>query len=80
MPDEFGPDATVFAATVLHVSVPGRAPPFALAYVDVDDGPRILAHVDSRRRRAGPGARVRLVGRNADGDPVVRELAEGVAP
>jgi uncharacterized OB-fold protein len=77
VPDEFGPDATVFAATVLHVSVPGRAAPYALAYVDVDEGPRILTHVDSVDVALAPGARVTLVGRNADGDPLVRQIAEG---
>lgn len=41
----FGPGGTVWSATVLRVPVPGRTPPYAAAYVDLDGhGPRILAH------------------------------------
>jgi uncharacterized OB-fold protein len=80
VPAEFGPGATVFAATVLRVPVPGREPPYALAYVDVDDGPRILAHVDRTDAALVPGARVALVGRTAEGDPLVSETDAGVAP
>lgn len=68
-PSTFGPGATVWSATTVHIRVGDREPPFALAYVDLDDGPRILAHV------AGPhtpsvGAAVRVVG-ESDGDVVV---------
>jgi uncharacterized OB-fold protein len=69
-PDEIGPGGTVFSATVLRIPVPGRTPPLALAYVDLDDGPRILTHVDAAVAVA-PGSRVRLVGRTGDGDPLV---------
>ena len=69
----FGPLATVFAATVLRVPVPGRAPPYALAYVDVDDGPRLLVHVDRTDGALAPGTRVRLAGSTDDGDPLVAE-------
>jgi uncharacterized OB-fold protein len=77
VPAEFGPGATVFAATVLRIPVPGRAPPYALAYVDVDDGPRILAHVDRTDAALTPGTRVALRGRSAEGDPLVGEVAAG---
>ena len=40
---EFKPEGTVWASTVVRVPVPGREPPYGLAYVDVDDGPRVLA-------------------------------------
>jgi uncharacterized OB-fold protein len=80
VPAEFGPGATVFAATVLRIPVPGREPPYALAYVDVDDGPRILAHVDRTDAALVPGARVALVGRTAEGDPLVSETSAGVSP
>lgn len=46
---EFGPTGTVFAATVVHIGLPGRPPPYGLAYVDLDEGPRILAHGYSNR-------------------------------
>lgn len=67
----FGPGAVVFAATVLRVPVPGRTPPYGLAYVDLDDGPRILAHVDQTARALRPHERVSLMGVTAEGDPLV---------
>ncbi len=67
----FGPQGTVFSSTVLRIPVPGRTPPFTLAYVDVDDGPRILAHVDDSDEALVPGSRVALSGWNGLGDPVV---------
>ncbi|WP_420637970.1 Zn-ribbon domain-containing OB-fold protein [Candidatus Poriferisocius sp.] len=70
-PADFGPAATVFSSTVLRIPVPGRPPPFTLAYVDVDDGPRILAHVHGPDEALVPGCRVRLAGWNGHGDPVV---------
>lgn len=70
-PTSFGPDATVFAATVLRVPVPGRTPPYGLAYIDLDDGPRILAHTDVTDAALVPGSRVRLIGTTAEGDPCV---------
>lgn len=70
-PAAFGPGATVFAATVLRVPVPGRTPPYGLAYVDLDDGPRILAHADVTDAALVPGSRVHLIGTTADGDPCV---------
>ncbi|MCY4271688.1 MAG: OB-fold domain-containing protein, partial [bacterium] len=68
------PRGTVFSSTVLRIPVPERTPPFALAYVDVDDGPRILAHVDGAGEGPAPGSRVALSGWTELGDPVVREL------
>jgi uncharacterized protein len=43
-PARFGPGGTVWSATVVRIPVAGRTPPYALAYVDLDDGPRVLAH------------------------------------
>jgi uncharacterized OB-fold protein len=55
---------------VVRVPVPGRTPPYALAYVDLDDGPRVLAHADD----AVPiGARVRLA-ESAQGDVRIEVL------
>jgi uncharacterized protein len=69
----FGPDGAVWAATVVRIPLPGREPPYALAYVDLDDGPRLLAHVmGSAAPRAG--TRVRLAGPSAAGDPQVEVL------
>jgi uncharacterized protein len=71
-PADFGPDGTVWSSTVVRIPVPGRTPPYGLVYVDLDAGPRLLAHV------AGPapiGARVRLVRPTAGGDPQVEVAA-----
>ena len=69
----FGPGGTVFSSTVLHIPVPERPPPTCLAYVDVDDGPRILAHVELALGVAPlPGDQVFLAGRNSLGDPIVK--------
>lgn len=43
-PSAAGPQGRVWASTVVRIPVPGRAPPYGLAYVDLDDGPRVLAH------------------------------------
>ena len=73
-PATFGPGGTVFSSTVLRIPVPGRTPPFTLAYVDVDDGPRILAHVGGLDEALVPESRVALSGWTELGDPVVRGL------
>lgn len=65
----FGPGGVVWAHTTLHISVAGRAPGYTLAYVDLDDGPRILAHVEGGRPAVG--SRVRVAGTTAEGDPLV---------
>lgn len=70
-PAEFGPLGTVWSATVVRIPVPGRTPPYGLAYVDLDHGPRILAHVAGTGHGVPIGARVRLLPADADGDPRV---------
>lgn len=65
-PARFGPEGTVWASTVVHLPVLDREPPFALAYVDLDDGPRVLAHLPSEEIVA-PGTRVAVTG-DDDGD------------
>ena len=69
-PARFGPEGTVWSATVVRVAVPGRTPPYGLAYVDLDDGPRILAHTEGDAP-VPIGSRVRLVADGDDGDVVV---------
>lgn len=61
-PAEFGPLGSVWASTVVHLSAPGRPCPYTLAYVDVDDGPRVLGHVPSPPGpgRLAAGTRVRV--------------------
>ncbi|HEX8754087.1 MAG TPA: OB-fold domain-containing protein, partial [Solirubrobacterales bacterium] len=54
-----GPLGTVWAATVVRIPVPGREPPYGLAYVDLEDGPRVLAHAPGEEPLA-VGSAVRL--------------------
>jgi uncharacterized OB-fold protein len=68
----FGPEGVVWSTTTLHVAGPGRDAPYTLAYVDLDDGPRVLAHVDGGA--IAVGARVSLSGRTDHGDPRVVAL------
>jgi uncharacterized OB-fold protein len=67
--DAFGPGGTVWAHTTLHISVAGRAPGYTLAYVDIDEGPRILAHVEGGAPSVG--CRVAVAGTTEEGDPLV---------
>ena len=69
----FGPCGVVWSSTVLRIRVADRKPPAVMAYVDFDEGPRALVHVDGPTEVAlPPGTRVRLLGRDDRGDPLVR--------
>lgn len=70
----FGPLGVVWSSTVVRIPVGERKPPYALAYVDLDDGPRILAHVLGEPVAAPVGSKVRLVA-PVDGDVVVEVVA-----
>lgn len=67
-PADFGPRGTVWSSTVVRIAVPGHTPPYSLAYVDLEDGPRVLAHVAGEREPAPIGSRVRLCGASDEGD------------
>lgn len=64
----FGPGGRIWSATVVRVATPDREPPYALAYVDLDDGPRVLAHLADVAVPPDVGTRVRLVPPTAHGD------------
>jgi uncharacterized OB-fold protein len=71
-PASFGPSATVFACTTVHIGPSDLEPPYRLAYVDFEAGPRLLVHVvDDGDPMPSPGQRVRLVGTTERGDPLV---------
>jgi len=74
-PARFGPAGTVWSSTVVRIGVPGRTPPYTLAYVDLVDGPRILAHVAGHTERVAVGTAVRLVPSSREGDLVVEVVA-----
>lgn len=66
-PAQFGPRGTVWSSTVVRIAVPGHTPPYALAYVDLENGPRVLAHVTGEES-APIGGLVRLTGSSDAGD------------
>lgn len=41
----FSPSGSMWASTTVAIPVGVRQPPFALGYIDLDDGPRVLAHL-----------------------------------
>lgn len=45
VPADFAPTGSMWASTVVAIPVGLRTPPFALGYIDLDDGPRVLAHL-----------------------------------
>lgn len=63
-PTTLAPLGTVWSWTVLRV---GRDRGVVFAYVDLDDGPRLLVRLAEGARPAG-GARVRIIGTTASGD------------
>jgi uncharacterized protein len=71
----FAPAGTVWSFTTVLVPSPTRKPPYRIAYVDLDDGPRILCDValDAPLRI---GARVHV---GVDGDMLRASLDEGAA-
>jgi uncharacterized protein len=75
-PARFAPTGAAWSSTVVQIPVGTRRPPFGLAYLDLDDGPRVLVHLDDGPRvlvhLASPeilplGARLRITGLD-DGD------------
>ncbi|MFC5061506.1 Zn-ribbon domain-containing OB-fold protein [Actinomycetospora atypica] len=74
-PATFGPGGTVWSSTVVRIAVPGRTAPYVLAYVDLDDGPRVLAHVaptaDDAVEAVPIGSPVLLTSPSPAGDPTV---------
>jgi uncharacterized OB-fold protein len=51
---------TVFSYTVVRQAPPGWRTPYVLAYVDLDDGVRVLAQVDVPHEDLALGLRVRV--------------------
>ncbi|WP_395155635.1 Zn-ribbon domain-containing OB-fold protein, partial [Ilumatobacter sp.] len=76
---EFGPEGTVWSSTIVHLDIGGITAPYGLAYVDLDDGPRFLAHTTDALSPIPVGAPVKIVGTTPAGDvqvaPIDREAA-----
>ena len=75
----YGPNGRVWAVTGVHVPVQDRPIPYRLAYVDLDDGPRILAHIVDGDEPIAVGDRVTLTTITAAGDPCVGPTAQTAA-
>ncbi len=68
-PADFGPLGTVWASTLVQIPVGRWTPPYAMAYIDLDEGPRVIAHLQDARIEK-PGTRVRIIG-GEEGDLLV---------
>lgn len=74
-PSRFGPEGEIWSFTVVHVPPgPGVEVPYALAYVDLDEGPRVLVRTDPEAALR-VGGRARLGAPSEDGDPTAEVLA-----
>ncbi|AII11416.1 Zn-ribbon domain-containing OB-fold protein [Rhodococcus opacus] len=67
-PARFACTGTTWSSTVVAIPVGTHRPPFGLAYVDLDDGPRVLVHLDEPAVLE-LGTRVEITGTD-DGDLV----------
>jgi uncharacterized protein len=70
-PEDFPGRGGAFSSTVVAIPVGPRRPPFGLAYLDLDDGPRVLVHL-TEPEVVPPGTRLRIVG--TDGGDLVAEV------
>lgn len=70
--EDFAGTGVVWSRTTINIAVGDHVPPYTVAYVDLDNGPRMLAHVAGEN--VDVGARVRLVGLTPGGDPRVEEV------
>jgi uncharacterized protein len=73
--DRFGPTGTVWSSTVVRIAVPGRTPPYTLAYVDLNDGPRVLAEVLGTTERVAVGTSVVLSQQSDIGNVTVQVVS-----
>ncbi len=60
-PERFAATGAVWTSTVVAIPVGERRPPFGLAYLDLDDGPRVLVHL-AEPAVVALGARLRITG------------------
>jgi uncharacterized OB-fold protein len=73
-PASFPLSGRVWSATVIHIPVGEHQPPFGLAYVDIDDGPRVLAHsTDENPLEVGAQVTIREIGDDLVATPAEEE-------
>ncbi len=66
-PALFEPAGSVWSWTIVRISVQGRTPPYGLAYLDLEEGPRILVQFDPGAKIA-IGCQARIAGLTEAGD------------
>jgi uncharacterized OB-fold protein len=67
--ERVGSTGIAWSSTVVRIAIADRQAPYVVAYIDLDDGPRILAHVSGASGdRIAPGCAVRVVGTTEHGD------------
>jgi len=67
----FGPRGEVWSYTIVYMKAARRTTPYTLAYIDLLEGPRIIAHVRGESVRPNVGQMAELVGLTDSGDPLV---------
>lgn len=72
----FGPTGVVWSSTVVRIPVAEHVPPYVLAYVDLDDGPRVLARTGDGVSALAIDTVVRLRRPSLAGDLRVEEVRE----
>lgn len=60
-PARFAPAGSAWSSTVVAIPVGERRPPFGIAYLDLDDGPRVMVHL-AEPAVLPLGARLRITG------------------
>jgi uncharacterized OB-fold protein len=60
-PARFAPTGSAWSSTVVAIPVGSRRPPFGIAYLDLDDGPRVFVHL-AEPAVLPLGARLRITG------------------
>ncbi|MCE3551437.1 OB-fold domain-containing protein [Pseudonocardia sp. RS11V-5] len=75
-PARFAATGAAWSSTVVQIPVGTRRPPFGLAYLDLDDGPRVLVHL-AEPTVLPLGARLRITGLD-DGDLTAVTIEKGV--
>lgn len=75
-PARFATTGAAWSSTVVQIPVGTRRPPFGLAYLDLDDGPRVLVHL-AEPTVLPLGTRLRVTGVD-DGDLTAVTIEKGV--
>ncbi|GAA2898385.1 hypothetical protein GCM10010472_65980 [Pseudonocardia halophobica] len=77
-PARFATTGAAWSSTVVAIPVGERRPPFGLAYLDLDDGPRVLVHL-AEPAVLPIGTRLRITGTDL-GDLVAATIDDEVTP